>query len=292
MSSNKTVSVIVCTRNRADHIGRALENLAKTQIDNSIEWEVVVVNNASSDATQDVILSFSERLKINMIYEPVPGVSRGRNTGLSHARGEYILLTDDYCIVASDWVQTGYQLLKKNSLQVVGGRIELYDSDALPMSVKTSLFKEYFTNTTPLWGFIHGANIATTRDVLRRLHGFDHHLGPGSINRAAEDADFFYRAHRSGVPVVYEPDFVVSHDHRRKGVRELFALQRSYSRGMGAMAAKHLCSKDSRPLKELYWDMRSTIKSSLSGKVDLRLAVSKLNAVPGFLNYALHCREV
>jgi glycosyltransferase involved in cell wall biosynthesis len=252
---------------------------------------VIVIDNSSSDNTKKIMSSFSNRLKIRVIYEPVPGLSRARNTGFFHARGEYILFTDDDCLVSPNWIQVGYDLLKKNPAQVIGGRVNLYDPQALPMSIKTELIKENFTSTTPLWGFIHGANLATTRDVFVHLQGFDCHLGPGSVNRAAEDTDFFYRAHRSGIPVVYEPDFVVSHDHRRKGVRELFTLQRSYSRGMGAMAAKHFCSKDNRPLKELYWDLRSTVKASLSGTVDFRLAMSKLYSIPGFFNYILYYRQ-
>lgn len=91
MSQPPTVSVVIPTYNRADLIGRAIRSvLAQTWTD----WELVVVDDCSQDATADVVRSFADP-RIRLIrHERNRGESGGRNTGIAEARGPYVAFLD------------------------------------------------------------------------------------------------------------------------------------------------------------------------------------------------------
>lgn len=88
-------SVAICTWNRAALLRQTLENMTKLLIPPGVEWELLVVNNNCSDATDEVIDSFSARLPIRRVFEAKPGLSNARNAAVRQARGEYVLWTDD-----------------------------------------------------------------------------------------------------------------------------------------------------------------------------------------------------
>lgn len=281
------LSVVIGTRDRAESLMRTLGSFAAVENRTGLRWEVVVVDNGSVDQTATRALSFMDRLPLRVMQEPAPGISRARNAGIREARGHIILLTDDDCLVAPDWLENGAKLLRVNPHQLIGGRVDLHNEDDVPLSVKTTDEREILDTDISLWGFVHGANFALTQDVFATVGLFDEALGPGTNTKAAEDTDFVYRCLRAGIPVVYEPGLCVSHDHRRKGHAAYSSLQRSYSKGMGAFAVKHLLRGDRRPMKELYWDFRSTALSWRSGQSDIDLVLAKTNALAGIAYYCL-----
>ena len=92
------ITIAICTYNRADSLSRTLQSLAAMRLPPRVDWEVVVVNNNSTDHTDAVIASFSgSRLPIRREFEPRRGLSRARNRAVDTADGDYILWTDDDC---------------------------------------------------------------------------------------------------------------------------------------------------------------------------------------------------
>lgn len=280
-------SIIVCTRNRSESLSRMLDALTKLDVPSLLSWEVIVIDNGSSDTTRQTIDSFSKSLPLRNLIVPKPGLSLGRNAGIQAARGDYFLFTDDDCLVAPNWLAEGFRLLASDPMQIIGGKVELHNAEDLPLSVKTEPNREIFSTSTSIWGFVHGANLITSRAVIDTIGHFDIQLGAGSANMAAEDTDFAYRCFKAGFRLVYEPSLVVSHHHGRQGMVALRSIMRSYARGMGAFAMKHFMKGDKRPLKELYWDMRSAVYSWKRGRLDLRIVLSKFAALGGCLDYFL-----
>jgi len=103
MTSNMRLTVGVCTWNRSSLLRQALEQMTRLLIPPGVDWELLVVNNNCTDATDEVIASFSSRLPIRRLFESMPGKSNALNLAVREARGEYILWTDDDTLVDENW---------------------------------------------------------------------------------------------------------------------------------------------------------------------------------------------
>jgi glycosyltransferase involved in cell wall biosynthesis len=98
------ITVIICTRDRAASLRRALESLVVAAGGVTREWELLVVDNGSSDETPKVTASFADRLPLRRVFEGQAGLSNARNAGVRESRGEYIVWTDDDVVVDPDWL--------------------------------------------------------------------------------------------------------------------------------------------------------------------------------------------
>jgi glycosyltransferase involved in cell wall biosynthesis len=98
-------SIIICTYNRASDLARALQSLCGLEIPPGIAWEVIVVNNASTDETPSVLQAFSEKLPLTGVYEAKRGLSHARNAGVEKASGAYVLWIDDDVTVDRFWLK-------------------------------------------------------------------------------------------------------------------------------------------------------------------------------------------
>lgn len=96
-------TVAICTWNRAPLLTRVLEQLTRVR-QTPGEWEVLVVNNKSTDDTERVLDAFAGRLPLRRAFEPSPGLSHARNTAVSHATGDYIVWTDDDALIDVGWL--------------------------------------------------------------------------------------------------------------------------------------------------------------------------------------------
>jgi glycosyltransferase involved in cell wall biosynthesis len=97
------LTVAICTWNRASLLSRVLEQFTRIQHP-SAAWEVVVVNNNSTDDTESVLHEFAGRLPLRSVFEPTPGLSHSRNTAVSQATGDYVVWTDDDSLVDVSWL--------------------------------------------------------------------------------------------------------------------------------------------------------------------------------------------
>src|ERR1700722_16738649 len=100
------VSVIICTYNRCKSLATALESVAASKLPDSMDWEVLVIDNNSSDKTSEVAQGFCQRFpnRFRYFFEPRQGKSFALNTGIQAARGEVLAFTDDDVIVEPTWL--------------------------------------------------------------------------------------------------------------------------------------------------------------------------------------------
>jgi glycosyltransferase involved in cell wall biosynthesis len=127
------ITVAICTWNRCGLLKRALEQMLELTIPPGVEWELLVVNNNCTDATDDVIASFDGRLPLRRLFEPQQGQSHARNLAVEESRGDYILWTDDDVLVDKQWV-AGYAsaIGRWRGAAVFGGPIEPYFAGSPP----------------------------------------------------------------------------------------------------------------------------------------------------------------
>lgn len=118
------VTVAICTFNRAESLRRTLESLAAMQVPSALVWELIIVNNNSTDHTDAIIEKYRERLPLRREFERRPGLSNARNRAIDLARGEYIVWTDDDVVVDPGWLTAYVEAFRRGpDAAVYGGRI-------------------------------------------------------------------------------------------------------------------------------------------------------------------------
>jgi glycosyltransferase involved in cell wall biosynthesis len=236
------ISVVVCTRDRAESLKRMLGSLQEMVTPAAVDWEAVVVDNGSRDGTRDVVTAFAERatMPTRYLFEKRPGLSRARNAGVRAARGDVIAFTDDDCLVDSQWIaRIDAEFRADAELGIVGGRVELHDPADAPVSVRVHRRRVVVQSFPDIAAFMIGCNMSCRRSLLKEVGDFDTRLGSGASIPSAEDWDFLYRAHKTGTKIVFSPDVLVFHDHGRRSEAQLESLKRSYVIGRWAFYCKH-----------------------------------------------------
>lgn len=125
VSKAPLASVIICTRDRSESLKRTLASMAAAARNVSDDWELIIVDNGSSDSTQRVIQEFAGKLPMRAIFEPNAGLSNARNAGVSASSGQFVLWTDDDVVVDEHWLEVYFQAFKDHPEHAIfGGRTE------------------------------------------------------------------------------------------------------------------------------------------------------------------------
>ncbi|WP_188973788.1 glycosyltransferase family 2 protein [Neoroseomonas lacus] len=292
-------SIVICTRNRAEDLAHTLRSLTRLHIPEGIEGEVVVVDNGSTDRTPEVIAEARRYLPFPLVsaVERERGTGAGRNRGLRLARGEIIAWTDDDCRPARSWLREILSAFEADEeLDLLGGRIELYDRGHLPLTIKTSRRIEVMDDATYPGAILMNCNMAQRRRLVERIGGFDVRFGAGSAMRAGEDADYVLRAHRAGCRVVYLPQIVVFHDHKRVTLEQGDAVVRNYHFSDSALLMKTMFGGDRLAVRWYYWRLSrlfSDLVRSTGSMTELRRqAVFLSSFLAGSLRYVIASMRV
>ena len=279
------LSLIVCTRNRLSGFRPTLGMLLELRC--RVPWQLIIVDNGSTDGTGEWVRAMTSSRSgwIDVLSEPSVGVSRAKNRGLSHARGEIIAFTDDDCYPTESYLNDLLDVFATPGVDYCGGRVLLHDPTDLPVTIKTSDTPEVFPAHSYIpTGAIHGANMAFTRRVVQAVGPFDVMFGPGALTRAAEDSDYLLRASWCGFTGMYSPKPTVRHHHKRKTQADYVSINRTYDFGRGAYYAKHMCARRTRHLMAQRWWWSVWLRSH-EGRRKL------LNEVRGATSYLWNARR-
>ena len=237
-SSQVLISAIICTYNRSELLAKALEGLSKQSLLVPL-FEVIVVDNASTDATERVTGDWKPRLpNLRYVFENQLGLSYARNTGARLAKAKYIAYLDDDAVPEPEWLASILKAFEFVCPQpfIVGGRVWLDWEGEPPDWLPKSFWALYscvdygnngrFLNHDE---FLAGANIAFRRDLLLDLGGFDTCLGrKGTSLISGEEAELLQKATKRNLPVYYEPRAVVRHFIPKERQRRRWLLKRVY----------------------------------------------------------------
>jgi glycosyltransferase involved in cell wall biosynthesis len=221
------ITVAICTWNRAALLEQTLQQLTALEPPSGAHWELLVVNNASTDHTDDVLAGYANKLPLRRIHEQTPGLSNARNRALAETGGEWIVWTDDDVLVHPGWLAALCSTARRQpKAAAIGGPVEPWFEQP-PDSLLASVFPAVAA------GFcgvnhgeterilapgedLYGANMAFNRHLTRDLR-FDPRLGRrGSYQGGGEDLAFVAAARLRG-PIVWSPAMRVRHyvDPRR-----------------------------------------------------------------------------
>ena len=121
MKQALTVSVVIATRNRAEWLRETLDSVTRQTRQPD---EVVVVDNASTDHTREVVVSFADRLNVRYVHEPRRGIPHARNAAVRSATGDIVAFIDDDCVASEDWLKyVEIPFLRDPNVGVVGGEV-------------------------------------------------------------------------------------------------------------------------------------------------------------------------
>ena len=217
------VTVILCTYNRCADLVGALDSLAASQMPSSIPWEVLVVDNNSTDGTREVVESFCRRHpeRFRYLFEPKPGKSFALNAGIANASSAILAFTDDDASVAPGWLQHLTTPLQHTEWAGSAGRVLPAQKFTPPPWLPDDLVNwggilcAYFDlgdDPCELDRAPYGVNMAFRRHVFEKYGGFRTDLGPRpNSQNPNEDTEFGRRLLKAGERLRYEPAAVVYH---------------------------------------------------------------------------------
>jgi glycosyltransferase involved in cell wall biosynthesis len=240
-----SLSVAICTRNRVATLNRCLDSILPLQ--QKYGFELLVIDNAASDdATARLVRKFPAA---RYALEQRPGLDFARNRAWKDATGELIAYLDDDVVVDSGWLAGLQEAWDENPDAAAFTGLVMpmrLDTTAQVLFEKRNGFRRGFDKNRfgrelpgnslyPCGAGIFGAgcNMAFRREVLCDIGGFDEALDTGVPLPGGGDLDIFYRIIRAGHVLVYEPSYMVFHEHRasESGLRRQY-----YTWGLGFMA--------------------------------------------------------
>jgi len=220
------ISVILCTYNRCDSLAKALNSMTALTLPKGVDWEVLVVDNNSSDRTREIVeKNFCKPYagRFRYVFEPQQGKTNALNAGIREAQGDILAFTDDDVKVGPTWLQNLTSALHNSGWAGAGGRVAA--DWACPPPRWLSLEGPYALGDTlalfdrgneahQLSENPFGANMACRRIMFEKYGGFRTDLGPRAGSQEpqkSEDAEFGCRLLLAGELLRYEPSAVVHH---------------------------------------------------------------------------------
>jgi glycosyltransferase involved in cell wall biosynthesis len=275
------LSIAVITRNRAMKLNGFLESAAR--IESERPWELVVVDNDSTDETPAVLANAREAFPVPLrsVVERTPGVARARNRAWHTALAPIVAFTNDDCYLPTDYVGRLLAAFDRDDrLGFVGGSVIRHDPDddklgnvsrSEPFEFRPGMF------ITP--GALITANLAFRKAVLESLGGFDEVFAYGN-GLVGDDVDAVARASADGWRGLFDPELVVRHHHGRRSFEEVDAVQRGYDAGRGAFFAK--CVLDRR-LRRVYTGGWVKMTAEQLARGEVRKTVRELGGAARYL---------
>jgi glycosyltransferase involved in cell wall biosynthesis len=216
------VSIVIATYNRGAKLRSTLRSLA-TQTLLPVEWEAVVVNNNSSDDTEEVFAEFAAshpRLNLRMVTEIRQGLSWARNKGIEEARGAIIAIIDDDEEVNAGFCEAYVEFFDCHpEVSAAGGKVipryeterpvwmSRYTERPIAGTLDRGNVEKPFDR-----GYPAGGNMAVRRELFTKYGAFNTGLGrTGDNPMGGEEKEFFSRITAGGEVVWYVPGAVIFH---------------------------------------------------------------------------------
>jgi len=232
------ISVVVCTLNRSQLLRKCLESLTNQHLSIS-KYEVIVVDNCSTDDTDSVLQEFTSNQKnLRCFKEYQLGLSFARNRGWKEAVGKYVAFIDDDAVAYPDWLHQITLFAKRQpEIFVFGGPYEAY-TVVTPPNWFPPEYGNFDCGLTerPLvhneeW--ICGSNMIFLKDLLLRYSGFNELLGmKGNCVSYGEDTLLIQRLMDAGIIVYYVPTIKVMHLLPEYKMNLKWLLMASYRSGL------------------------------------------------------------
>jgi glycosyltransferase involved in cell wall biosynthesis len=245
------VSIIFATYKRGEILSRTLESFLSLKTE-SINYEIVVVDNACEIAAKTRVDSYSDKLPILYLQEPTPGKNSALITGIKVSKGNILIFTDDDIIAHPDWLYEMMAGIRRHSdCHLFGGKIlPDYPKDYEKLTKNIDLTHWFIPTAFVIadWdqgegviqaGRIWGPNMAVKRAVFESGISFNPNIGPnGKDYVMGSETEFLKRASAVGYKPCYLPKAVVLHQIRKEQLSLGWLMGRAFRAGKGHVAIK------------------------------------------------------
>jgi GT2 family glycosyltransferase len=301
-TDGRKVSVVICTRDRAEELSRCLASLPRQS---RVPDQVVVVDNASRDDGRTRVAALAAGA--DYVREDRPGLDIARNRGVRAAIGDIVAFTDDDVRLHPRWLERLTAAFDADRILAVTGLVlpaELETAAQLhfetfwsfgrgyrPIDFGANFFRTDRTHGCPAWEIGAGASMAFRQETFRRVGLFDDRLDVGAAG-CSGDSEYWHRVLSHGGVCRYEPAAVAFHYHRREFAglsRQIFAYMRGHA---AALLVQYERSGNLGNLRRALatlpvWYARRWLRRTLRGRAqsDLLLAEETRGFVSGLLFY-------
>ncbi len=211
------LSVIICTYNRCRYLPAALESLKKQKA-NRGDYEIIIINNNSTDDTEKISLEFKKNnpgLNVKYEIEKIQGLSAARNKGIDVSEAPIVAFIDDDAVAREDYVENLIANFEKyTGYDAIGGKvIPIYQNGTEPVWMSKYIqrlvskvdegekFKD-FQNKYPV-----GCNMAFRKNVFNEIGKFN-----TDLTLRSDDKYIFSKLKKAGKKTLYAPDVYVRHN--------------------------------------------------------------------------------
>ena len=264
-------SVAICTYNNARLLRWTLEGFTRLDVPAGLTWELVVVDNNSTDDTRPAAEAFAGRLPLRYVFEPVQGLSAARRRALAETAAEWLAFVDDDCLLDPGWLREAVTFSQESArIGAVGGRVRLLwemEPDKLARRLEVSLARQDHGDEPrrlPTEGFTHlvGAGLVVRRSALAACGWPD--CGQLSDRRGRSldsggDSEMVLRIRNAGYELWYNPAMELRHwiPLRRTTLRYLCRLMRGM--GQSQVFLDRLASRAAPTLSGRAWTVATSL---------------------------------
>ncbi len=256
-------SIVIPSYNRADLLMGLLDSLERIVIPEDVRWEVVVVDNNSTDSTREKVQAFLDTgsLPLRCFIETNQGSSHARNRGVKEARGDIIAFLDDDEIADESWLQALHRGFERHGCAGIGGRVVAKWVFPIPgwyttegpyrivgPTAEYDLGDEWLRYSVGMQMPVT-ANFSVRRECFEKYGYFRTDMGPvGDDYIMGEDAEFCMRLVKGGEKLVYSPEVLTYNIVHRDRVSKQYCKR--YHFRFGRVTAQFFEAKEST---RMYW---------------------------------------
>ncbi|MGN6499809.1 MAG: glycosyltransferase [Tsuneonella sp.] len=241
MTARPLFSVVICTHNRASYLARALDGVARLESGFG-QFEVLVVDNASTDDTRRVVSDFEDRLpNMRYVHEARLGLSIARNTGWQASAGRYVAYLDDDAIPSPNWLQSAAEVLALmgSEIGMLGGQVQpIWEAPRPDWLADRWLGYLTVIDLGPTARFVDedggivGANMIIPRELLEKFGGFSPRVGRiGGALLSNEELLLKRTLAAAGYRGYYDPEVRVGHHAPPERLTRKWFYRRLYWQG-------------------------------------------------------------
>ena len=262
------ISVLIATHNRCESLKETIKTLLGQEQDGTFEYEIIVVDNNSSDATKQVVeeLMKGHPGKLKYAFESKQGKSFAINKGVGLSKGGIIACTDDDCLADPGWLKNIARAFREKDWDILCGKVIPVFQDPVPewLDFSINIFQgpyvyfdlgENFLDHSQKKFFPPGANM-----IMKKKSYFVY--GEYSLGTRAQDTEFCYSWSQKGAKFLYSPDVVIRH------VTPKSRLNKDYIRKWHFLSGKnssHIFTEDYHKGKKIFgvpgWEYKRFLRS-------------------------------
>jgi len=273
------ITVVFSSHNGSDTLPRMLESL-RGLIPPASGFSILAVDNASTDATPDILHESQRTLPLTVIEEQRPGKNRALNRALCAVEGELIVFTDDDVLVGRDWLIAFEAAADRYpDHEIFGGAIlPFWEAEpppwiatSVPRGVVFALTDERLAEGDVFPGLVWGPNMMVRRRVFDVGFRFAEHIGPssrGSLYIMGSETEFNLRVCANGRKACFCPAARVHHIIRADQFSEQWILRRGFRFGRNDWNQRTNYGSETASSREPaipLWMLRDFVEKAIKG---------------------------